>query len=162
MREATADGDALARATAAAIVKVVRATRRAGGWLLGRLAHAGRRAWPHVRRAALALARAGARASVGFGRWTWTHRVALARVGQRVLWWTALVMLVIVGRALVGVDSGLALDWFADALPWLIAGLAMATLVMVATADTRMHRAAFVLAGAHGSLALLVWLAGAS
>lgn len=161
MREPAADGDALARATADAIVAFVRGSRRAAGWSFGKLEGAARWAWPRSRKLGLALARASGRAIAGVGRWTWTHRIGLARAGQRLLWWTALAMLVVVGRALVGIDSGVELEWFADALPWLIAGLAMAAFVLVAARETRLRRAAFVLAGAHGSLALLVWLAGA-
>lgn len=161
MREPAADGDALARATADAIVKSVRAGRRAARWLFARLDARLRWAWPHVRGGLLASTRALARACSSLGRWTWTHRVALVRVGQRVLWWTALALLVVVARGLVGVDSGLDLAWFADALPWLIAGLVMASLVLVAARETRLRRAAFVLAGAHGALALLVWVTGA-
>lgn len=82
------------------------------------------------------------------------------------MWWVALGLLIVVGRGLFGLDSGLELAWFDDAwfehaLAWLIAGLALAGLVLLSAPEARLRRAAFVLAGAHGSLALLVWVTGA-
>lgn len=148
-----------------ATVKAVVALGQAGARLTRSLARAlafgGRWAWPHLRRAVLATTRATARASARAARWCWTQRVTLVRVGHRLLWWTALALLVLVGRALLGDGASPGAElWLDSTLAWFVLGLALACVVLITAPETRMRRAAFALAGSHGALALLVWFAG--
>jgi hypothetical protein len=159
-----ADPEAVAAARDAT-VKLVVGLGRAGARLTRAFARgmavAARWTWPHLRLAAIVTGRATARASVRAARWCWTQKVTLARVGHRLLWWTALALLVLVGRALF-VDGGSPLDelWLESTFTWFVLGLAMAGVVLLTAPETRMRRAAFALAGSHGAMALLVWFAG--
>ncbi|MFV8755197.1 hypothetical protein ACNOYE_32005 [Nannocystaceae bacterium ST9] len=159
-----ADPEAVAAARDAT-VKLVQALGQLGAGSARRLASGlragGRWAWPHLRRAAIGSARASARASRDAARWCWTRRVALVRVGHRVLWWAALALLVLVGRALLGEGRAPGDElWLSATLLWFGIGLAMASVVLLTAPETRMRRAAFALASSHGALALLVWFAG--
>jgi hypothetical protein len=159
-----ADPEAVAAARDAT-VKVVVTLGNSGARLtrsVGRgLARAARWAWPRLRGAAIATARATWRASSRAARWCWAQRVTLVRVGHRLLWWGALALLVLVGRALLG-DGGSSIDdlWLDSSFAWFVVGLAMASVVLLTAPETRMRRAAFALAGSHGAMALLVWFAG--
>jgi hypothetical protein len=113
--------------------------------------------WPRLRRVALACGRGSWLALSTSTRWTWTHKRPLAQIGHRLLWWGALAILALVGRALLSADGdpelvGAALLWFA-------AGLSMSVLVLLGAADKRMRVAALALAGGLGSLAALAWIA---
>jgi hypothetical protein len=87
--------------------------------------------------------------------------VTLIRLGHRLSWWAALALLVLVGRALFG-DGGSPGDelWLESTFTWFVVGLALAGVVLLTAPEPRMRRAAFVLAGSHGAMALLVWFAG--
>lgn len=117
-------------------------------------------AWPRLRRVAIACGRGSWRAVSAGGRFTWTHKRSLSQIGQRLLWWGALAILVLVGRALLSADGdpelvGAALLWFA-------AGLSMSVLVLLGASEKRMRVAALALASGHGSLAALAWIATAA
>lgn len=112
---------------------------------------------PRLRRVVVASARGSWRALSAIARWTWTRKRGVAGVGHRLLWWGALAILVLVGRALLSADGdpelvGAALIWFA-------AGLSMSMLVLIGAPEQRMRLAAFALASGHGSLAALAWIA---
>lgn len=148
-----------------ATVKAVVALGHAGAGLTRSLARAlavgGRWAWPRLRRISITTTRATARASVRATRWCWTQRVTLVRVGHRLLWWTALALLMLVGLALLGEGGSPGAELVQDSmLSWFVLGLAMAGVVLLTAPETRMRRAAFALAGSHGTLALLVWFTG--
>lgn len=148
-----------------ATLRFVSAATRVGVQLTGGLARglraSARWMWPRLRRAAIVTGGGLARASVRAARWCWTQRVALTRVGHRLLWWTALVLLVLAGRALLGEGTGPGDElWLGSMLQWFVIGLAMAGVVLLTAPEPRMRRAAFALAGSHGALALLVQFAG--
>jgi hypothetical protein len=82
------------------------------------------------------------------------------RIGHRGLWWGALAILVLVGRALLSADGDPELVEVATL--WLGAGLSMSVLVLLGAPEKRMRVAAFALAGGHGSLGLLAWIAAAA
>ncbi len=149
-------------ATLASLAALSRGTIRVGRALAQGLVVGGRWTWPHLRRAVIGLASMAKRATTSALRWGWTRRVALARVGHRLLWWTALVLLVLVGRALLGEGASPGDElWVGSMLTWFVLGLGLAGVVLLTAPETRMRRAAFALAASHGALALLVWFAGA-
>jgi len=84
------------------------------------------------------------------------HRLVAFRVSHRVMWWAALVVLFVAGRALLG---GL------ETAPWVdrvhvqfTVGLILCAMVLVLAAERRLRVAAFVLGTGHGAFALLAWL----
>lgn len=155
------DPEAVAAATLAFVIARAGELARVSRAAAVQVRVGARWAWPHLRRAALGTARALGSASASVSRWCWTRRVGLARVGQRVLWWSALALLVLAGRALLG-EGGAPGDelWLRSTLLWFVLGSAMASVVLITAPELRMRRAAFALAGSHGALALLVWFAG--
>ena len=90
------------------------------------------------------------------GGWTWAHKRGVAGVGHRMLWWGALAILVLVGRALLSADGDPEL--VEAALLWFPLGLSMSVLVLLGAPEKRMRVAAVALAGGHGSLAALAWV----
>lgn len=150
----------VSRATAKSVHAVVTASVAATRFVARNSVLAARWTWPRLRRLALACARGSWRASSALGRWTWSSKRSLAQVGQRLLWWGALAILVLVGRALLSADGdpelvGAALIWFAI-------GCSMSVLVLLGAADKRMRVAALALASGHGSLAALAWIASST
>lgn len=146
----------VSRATAKGVHAAVTASGAVAGFVAHNSVAAAEWAWPRLRRMAIAGYRGAGRAMVASGRWAWRRKRPLAQVGQRLLWWGALAILVQVGRALLSADGdpelvGAALLWFA-------VGLAMAVLVLLSAADKRMRVAALALASGHGSLAALAWI----
>ncbi|HLT35182.1 MAG TPA: hypothetical protein VK034_02830, partial [Enhygromyxa sp.] len=113
-------------------------------------------AGPRLRSIATASGRGLGRALAWTGRWTWAHKRGVAGLGHRMLWWGALAILVLVGRALLSADGDPEL--VGAALLWFVAGLSMSTLVLIGAPEKRMRLAAFALASGHGSLAALAWV----
>lgn len=147
---------AVRRATLAAVHVIAtgfrnlaRGTVSAGRWLGPRLAKAG-----------VAVAGGTWWALSGAVTWLWGHRSAAVRVAHRGLWWGALAILVLVGRALLSADGDPEL--IEAALLWFGAGLSMSVLVLLGAPEPRMRVAAFALAGGHGSLAALAWIVATS
>lgn len=124
---------------------VARASVVAGKWLGPRLVELG-----------VAIAKGLWWAASGSASWLWTQRGGVVRLMHRGLWWGALAILLLVGRALLSTDGNPEL--VEAALLWFCAGLSMSVLVLVGAPETRMRVAAFALAGGHGSLAALAWL----
>ncbi len=149
----------VSRATARSAHAVVTAVRAVAGFTAKYSGAAA--SWAAPRLAAVAVAVVGAlwRAIVALARWTWAHKRGVAGVGHRLLWWSALVILVLVGRALLSADGDPEL--VGAALLWFSIGLSMSVLVLLGAPDKRMRVAAFALAGGHGSLAALAWVATA-
>ena len=112
---------------------------------------------PRVAALVVALAKAGWRGLAAVGRWTWSHKRGVAGVGHRLMWWIALAILVLVGRALLSADGDPEL--VGAALMWFGVGLSMSVLVLLGAPDKRMRVAAVALAGGHGSFAALAWVA---
>jgi hypothetical protein len=113
--------------------------------------------WPRVSKLAVWSAGASWRGLGIAARWLWSQRKGLMRLGHRGLWWGALAILLLVGRALLSADGDPELVEVATL--WLGAGLSMSVLVLLGAPEPRMRVAAFALAGGHGSLALLAWIA---
>ena len=147
---------AVRRATARA-VRVVHVGARSLGQAVVRAAR-----WlgPRLVRLGAALARGLGAAVAALARGLWDRRGGLARIGHRGLWWGALAILVLVGRALLSADGDPEL--VEAAVLWFGAGLSMSVLVLLGAPEKRMRLAAFALAGGHGSLAALAWVALAS
>jgi len=150
----------VSRATAKGVHAVVTASGATARFVGHHSAAAAKWTWPRLRRLGGACARGCWRATLAIGRWTWSHKRPLASVGHRLLWWGALAILVLVGRALLSADGdpelvGAALLWFA-------AGWSMSVLVLLGASEKRMRVAALALAGGHGSLAALAWIATAT
>lgn len=119
-----------------------------------------RELWPRLRDASVFLAGGFARVLGFIVGGLWNQRRVVARIGHRGLWWGALAILVIVGRALLSAEGDP--EMVELALTYLAAGLSMSVLVLLSAPETRMRVAAFALASGHGSLAALVWVAIAS
>ncbi|MCA9697015.1 MAG: hypothetical protein KC431_05795 [Myxococcales bacterium] len=138
---------------------------RIGGRVAEQSAIAARWTWPRLSRLAQAsgrglawIGRQTAKGAAALAGWGWRWRQAIARVGHRLLWWGALVILLLVGRALLG--SGGDPEILASATIWFATGLSMSVLVMLGAPETRMRLGAFALAGGHGALGLLAHLVG--
>jgi hypothetical protein len=115
---------------------------------------------PRARRYGSAFGRLAWRALSATGRFAWTHKRGLAQIGHRLLWWAALAILVLFGRALLSADGdpelvGAALLWFAI-------GWSMSVLVLMGASEKRLRVAALALASGHGSLAALAWIASSA
>ena len=95
-------------------------------------------------------------ADVPTATWLWAQRSGVRRLMHRGLWWGALAILVLVGRALLSPDGDPEL--IEAAMLWFGAGLSMSVLVLLGAPETRMRVAAFALAGGHGSFAALAWI----
>ena len=148
---------AVRHATAKAVHVAVSTTRTIWNGAAGGAVFSAQWLWPRLSKLAVGVAGASWR---GLGRslgWMWTQRSGLMRVGHRGLWWGALAILVLVGRALLSADGDPELVEVATL--WLSAGLSMSVLVLVGAPEPRMRVAAFALASGHGSLALLAWIA---
>jgi hypothetical protein len=150
----------VSRATARSVHAVVTASSTVGRFVARHCVAAAKWTWPRLRRLASACGRSSWRAISASASWTWTHKRPLTRVGHRLLWWAALAILLLVGRALLSADGdpelvGAALMWFAI-------GGSMSVLVLLAASEKRMRVAALALASGHGSLAALAWIAASS
>lgn len=145
------------------VAKVSRATARGVHAIVSALrsvaqssATAARWAAPRIAKLARIVGRAAWVALAAVGRWTWSHKRGVAGVGHRLLWWGALAILVLVGRALLAADGDPEL--VEAALLWFGVGLSMSVLVLLGAPEKRMRLAAVALAGGHGSLAALAWV----
>jgi hypothetical protein len=148
---------AVSRATAKAAHRVVKVSVSVAAFTAAAAITAARWTGPRLRTLGKASARTLWMAARVTGRWLWTRKGSVARAGHRVLWWAALAILVLVGRALLSADGdpelvGAAVLWFA-------VGLSMSVLVLLGAPEKRMRFAAVALAGGHGSLAALAWIA---
>ena len=84
------------------------------------------------------------------------HRVPIFRLSHRVMWWGALALMLVAGRALLGgLGDGVPMD---STHLYFGAGLALCCVVLVFAAERRMRVAAFLLGSGHGAIALLAWL----
>ncbi|MBK9756766.1 MAG: hypothetical protein IPO88_25360 [Nannocystis sp.] len=87
------------------------------------------------------------------------HQALLLALLTRALWWTALVLLFLGGRALVEIHERS--PFLATALPSLLAGLALCAFLLLFASQARMRWAAFALGLGHGGLLALVWVVSA-
>jgi hypothetical protein len=147
----------VSRVTAKSVHAVVTAISSAARFTARNSVALARWLWPRLRRYGGALGRLVWRVLSATGGFGWTHKRGLAQIGHRLLWWAALAILVLVGQALLSADGnpelvGAALIWFA-------VGWSMSVLVLLSASEKRMRVAALALAGGHGSLAALAWIA---
>lgn len=120
-----------------------------------RLARLGRTLRPWLQtglRRGASLAQAGLTALARLG---WHHRGIALLAGQRLLWWGALALLVLGGRAVLGLDP-LPSRWMV--LAPFVAGLAVCAMLRLAS-HRRLRVAALALGSLHGAAAVLVWTA---
>jgi len=87
------------------------------------------------------------------------HQAVLLGLFTRALWWTALVLLFLGGRALVEIHERN--PFLEAALPSLLAGLALCAVLLLFASQARMRWAAFALGLGHGGLLALVWVVSA-
>lgn len=87
------------------------------------------------------------------------HQSLLLGLFTRALWWTALVLLFLGGRALVEIHERN--PFLEAALPSLLAGLALCAFLLLFASQARMRWAAFALGLGHGGLLALVWVVSA-
>ena len=87
------------------------------------------------------------------------HQALLLGLFTRALWWTALVLLLLGGRALVEIHERS--PFLEAALPSLVAGLALCAALLLFASQARMRWAAFALGLGHGGLLALVWVVSA-
>ena len=104
---------------------------------------------PPIRRTGCWLKSFG-RASVA---WLWLRRCRVVDVVGRLTWWTSLLILWVHGRAFM--DGTRSTGPMAELL-WFMGGAALATGVLAFTLQRRLRLAGWVLALAHGTMALLV------
>lgn len=115
-----------------------------------------RAATPVVRRGIIRGAKATGRGLRAVGRGAHRHRVALVAVGHRVAWWSALALLVLGGRPVLGAEA-LPERW--AALAPFAAGLLLCAMVRLFAAPGRLRVAALGLGALHGTALVLVWTA---
>jgi hypothetical protein len=147
----------VSRATAKGVHAVVTAIGAVAGFMARNSVALAKWAAPRISTLVVAVAIATWRGIAAIGRWTWSHKRGVAGVGHRLLWWGALAILVLVGRALLSADGDPEL--VGAALLWFGVGLSMSVLVLLGAPEKRMRLAAVALAGGHGSLAALAWVA---
>ena len=88
------------------------------------------------------------------------HQDVLFALFVRALWWTALVLLFLGGRALIDIHAAPAFS--ERALPVFLTGLALCGFLLVAARPARLRWAAFALGLGHGGLLALVWVVSAA
>ncbi|MCX4245284.1 hypothetical protein [Paraliomyxa miuraensis] len=116
----------------------------------------GRAAAPVIRRGlatALRLSDAGLRA---LGRGARRHRRPLRALGERLAWWSALGLLVLGGRPVLG-EGPVPEPWLA--LAPFVAGLLLCALLRLTSSARQLRMAALWLGALHGTAAALVWTA---
>lgn len=146
----------VSRATAKAVHTVVTVGRTVGGFTARSSIAAAKWTAPRLTRVVVAVARGAWRAITAIASWLWSHKRGVAGLGHRLLWWGALAILLLVGRALLSADGDPEL--IGAALLWFGAGLSMSVLVLLGAPEQRLRVAAFALASGHGSLAALAWI----
>lgn len=87
------------------------------------------------------------------------HRAALFGLFVRAMWWGALALLLLGGRALVEIHDRA--PFIQEALPVLLTGFAMCAFLLVVASPARLRWAAFALGLGHGGLLSLVWVVSA-
>lgn len=87
------------------------------------------------------------------------HRAFILGFFTRALWWTALGLLLLGGRALVEIHERT--PFLETALPSLLGGLALCAVLLLFASPARMRWAAFALGLGHGGLLALVWVVSA-
>lgn len=123
---------------------------------LARLVRSARAAAPVVRRGLAGSARATVRGLRATGRAARHHRGPLAAIGHRAAWWSALALLVLGGRPVVGLGT---LPERTGALAPFAAGLLLCALVRLLAAPGRLRLFALGLGALHGTALVLVWTA---
>ena len=123
---------------------------------LAGLARWARVAAPVVRRGLVGGARATGRGLRAAARGAQRHRIALVAAGHRVAWWSALALLVLGGRPILGAEA-LPERW--AALAPFAAGLLLCAVVRLFAAPRRLRVAALGLGALHGTALVLVWTA---
>lgn len=88
------------------------------------------------------------------------HQALLFGLFTRVLWWSALVLLLLGGQALVEIHGRAPLDQ--RAFPAFALGLGLCALLVTIAAQARLRWAALVLGFSHGGLLALVWVVAAA
>ena len=106
-----------------------------------------------------ASARVG-RLARGLGHAVWHERARIGAVSTRVLWWAALVLLLLVGGDLLAGKAGG--PWLDAAVAWFAAGAGACVLVTVAARPRHLRIAGAMLGAGHGAFALLSYLTTAT
>jgi hypothetical protein len=88
------------------------------------------------------------------------HRAVLFGLLTRALWWGALALLLLGGRALVEIHGHAPIDQ--EALPAFAVGLGVCALLVLVAAQARLRWAALVLGFGHGGLLALAWVVTAA
>jgi len=123
---------------------------------LTRLASGARTAAPVVWRGLDRGTKATGRGVRALGRGAHRHRVVLAAIGHRLAWWSALGLLVLGGRPILGLGT---LPDRTGALAPFAAGLLLCAVVRLLAAPRRLRVAALGLGALHGTALVLVWTA---
>ena len=87
------------------------------------------------------------------------NQAVLFALFVRAMWWTALALLFLGGRALVEIHDHA--PFVQQALPVFLSGLAMCAFLLVVASPARLRWAAFALGLGHGGLLALVWVVSA-
>lgn len=132
------------------------AARRYSAVALAGLARFVRVATPIVRRGLATGARGLWRGLRALGRAARRRRAELVAAGHRVAWWSALALLVMGGRPILGADP-LPDQW--AALAPFAAGLLLCAAVRLLATPGRLRLAALGLGALHGVAVVLVWTA---
>lgn len=114
-----------------------------------------RRVWPALARRVRESCVLAARGLRWLGGGVWHQREAIGAFSTRVLWWSALALLVLVGRDVLG---GAVSAWSGAALTWSLIGLGACALVTLAARPQHLRLAAAVLGVGHGAFALLSYV----
>lgn len=109
-----------------------------------------------VRRGVVAGARGGARAARALHRTARRRRALLVAATHRLAWWSALALLVVGGRPILGAEP-LPEQW--AALAPFAAGLLLCAAVRLLARPGRLRLAALGLGALHGTAVVLVWTA---
>jgi hypothetical protein len=132
------------------------AARRHSAAALAGLARFGRAAKPVVGRWLAAGARGLGRGLLALGRAARRQRAVLLAVGHRAAWWSALALLMVGGRPILGSEP-LPERW--AALAPFAAGLLLCAAVRLLATPGRLRLAALGLGALHGTALVLVWTA---
>jgi hypothetical protein len=87
------------------------------------------------------------------------NQAVLFALFVRAMWWTALALLFLGGRALVEIHDHA--PFVQQALPVFLSGLAMCAFLLIVASPARLRWAAFALGIGHGGLLALVWVVSA-
>ena len=133
-----------------------RKARTLASLALAGLARSARVAAPVVRRGLVRGATLTGRGLRATARGARRHRAVLGAIGHRLAWWSALALLVLGGRPIVGLGE---LPERTGALAPFALGLLLCAVARLLAAPGRLRLAALGLGALHGTALVLVWTA---